>query len=342
MQSSLRVIAGSLLMISGGLMANSAHADVLVLKNGDRITGEVKKIWDGEVSIEPAYADEFDVDLEVVDYIESERDFEVELWDGREATVKLPGANSENEQLISLEDKTGTIALEDILELDEPTKDFDWESHVDFSANVNSGNTVSFSGQLRADSTIETPDHRHRVDLSKFRETNGEGIDEVTTKDQSLLKYNYNWLFRDPWFLAGNVSYERDPIIELDSRLIMSVGLGRDIFNTPRRFLSIQLGAGGQQEDSQEMSESSSVATWALRYQQDVFNGDMEIFHDHSITSAIDGRQNTSIKTSTGLRYEITDLLYANVTLNYNYETDPGVDIKNEDVAFLIGLGAEF
>lgn len=342
MKSSLRVIAAILLMISGGLSANTAHADVLVLKNGDRITGEVKKIWDGEVSIEPAYADEFDVDLEVVDYIESDRDFDVELWDGREATVKLPGANSEKEQLISLDDKTGTIALEDILELDEPAKDFDWESHVDFSANINSGNTVSFSGQLRADSTIEIPDHRHRIDLSKFRESNGEGALEQTTKDQSLAKYNYNWLFRDPWFLAGNLSYERDPIIDLNSRVIMSVGLGRDIFNTPRRFLSIQLGAGGQEEKSGDMAESSTVATWALRYKHDFFNGDMEAFHDHSITSIVDGRENTSIKTSTGLRYEITDLLYANVTLNYNYETDPGVGLKNEDVAFLLGLGAEF
>jgi len=342
MQFSLRVIAGLLLVTSGGLWANTAYADVLVLKNGDRITGTIKQIWDGEVSIEPEYADEFDVDLDVVDYIESDRDFEIELNDGREATVKLSGANSENQQLISLGDETMPIALEDILELDEPTKDFDWESHIDFSANINSGNTDSFSGQLRGDSTIETPDHRHRVDLSKFRETTGAGALKETTKDQTLLKYNYNWLFRDPWFLAANVSQERDPIIELDSRLIASVGLGRDIFNTPRRFLSIELGAGGQKEDVGGVTEDSTVATWALRYQQDVLSGDMEIFHNHTITSNIAGRSNTSFKTSTGLRYEITDLLYANLTLDYNYETHPVDAIQNEDIVFLVGVGAEF
>jgi putative salt-induced outer membrane protein YdiY len=122
----------------------------------------------------------------------------------------------------------------------------------------------------------------------------------------------------------------------------VSAGLGRDIFNTPRRFLSIQLGAGGQQEDVGGVSEDSTVATWSLRYEQDVFSGDMEIFHNHTITSNIGGRTNTSYKTSTGLRYEITDLLYANLTLDYNYETDPIDAIENEDVTFLIGLGAEF
>ena len=342
MQSSLRVIAASLLVISGGFLVNSAHADVLVLKNGDRITGEINRIWDGEVSIEPEYADEFDVDLAIVDHIESDRDFEVELYDGREATVKLSGANDENQQIVKIGDETIAIALEDILELDEPTKDFDWESHVDLSANTNSGNTNTFSGQLRADSTIETPNHRHRVDLSRFRETSGEGALKETTKDQTLLKYNYNWLFKDPWYLSTNVSNERDPILDLDSRLILSAGLGRDIFNTPRRFLSIQLGAGAQSEDAGGMSEDSTVATWGLRYEQGVFNGDMDIFHNHSITHNLDGRTNTSYKTSTGLRYEITDLLYANVTLNYNYETDPLDAIKNEDVTFLLGLGAEF
>ena len=334
----VRAIAGTLLMATGSLLASTVQADVLVLKNGDQITGTIKQIWDGEVSIEPDYADEFDVDLDVVDYIVSDRDFEVELDDGREGTVKLTGASSDNQQQISLGDESGPIALEDILELDEPTKDFDWESHVDFSATINSGNTDSRTTQLRADSMIEIPDHRHLVEVTKaFEET-----DSIVSKDQDLLKYNYNWLFRDPWFLAANVSRETDPIIELEERLIASVGLGRDIFNTPRRLLSIQLGAGGQTEDIGGLSEDSTVATWALRYRQDVFNGDLELFHDHSITSNIGGRTNTSYKTSSGLRFEITDVVYANVTLNYDYETEPGDLAKNEDMTLLIGVGAEF
>jgi hypothetical protein len=33
------------------LFSAAANADVLVLKNGDRITGDVKRIWDAEVTI---------------------------------------------------------------------------------------------------------------------------------------------------------------------------------------------------------------------------------------------------------------------------------------------------
>jgi putative salt-induced outer membrane protein YdiY len=330
--------ATTFVVAAGLIFFQSAAADVLILNNGDRITGTIKQIWDGEVTIEPDYADEFEVDLEVVDHIESERDFELEFEDGTEVVAKFPGVDDESQQLITVDNQPEPISLADILELDEPAKDFDWESHVDFSATINSGNTNSSNSQFRGDSQIEIPDHRHLVEFKKLHEE----IDDTTTKNQSFLKYNYNWLFNDPWFFAANASYETDPIIELDARIIVSAGLGRDIFNTPRRLLSIQLGAGAQSEKYASETDENSVAVWSLRYRQDVFNGDLEIFHDHTITENLAGRDNTSYKTSTGLRYEITDLLYANLTLNYDYETEPVDAAKNEDMALLVGVGAEF
>jgi len=330
---------GNILLAAVGLVAaHSAAGDVLVLKNGDRITGTIKQIWDDEVAIEPEYADEFTVDLEVVEYIESERDFELEFYDGRKVLAKFPGAGDGEQQLMAIDDQQESIALADILELDEPAKDFDWESHIDFSATLNSGNTDSKTTQLRADSEIEIPNHRHYMQFTSSREE----LDSVTTQDRNLLSYNYNWIFNDPWFFAAKASYERDPIIELDSRVIVSGGLGRDIFNTPRRFLSMQLGLGAQSEKIGGVQDENSVVVWSLRYRQDVLSDDLEIFHNHSIVENLEGRDNTSFKTSTGLRYAITDLLYANVTLNYDYETDPVDLATNEDIAFLVGLGAEF
>lgn len=337
MQARTQFIARVLCMTAATMSLNSAVADVLVLKNGDRITGTIKQIWDDEVAIEPEYSDEFNVDLEVVDYIESERDFELEFFDGREVVAKFPGAGDNNQQLISVGEQSEPIALTDILELDEPAKDFDWESHIDFSATVKSGNTDSTSTQLRADTEIEIPDHRHYVVYTSYRDE----LDSVTTQDRNLVKYSYNWLFNDPWFFAANASYERDPIIELDSRVIVSAGLGRDIFNTPSRFLSVQLGVGAQSEKLGGVRDENSVAVWSLRYQQDIIT-DLELFHNHSIVENLAGRDNTSYKTSTGLRYEITDLLYANLTLNYDYETDPVDLAENEDIALLVGVGAEF
>ena len=338
MQNSLRAVAFLLPLAILGLATNSAQADVLVLKNGDRITGTIKAIWDDEVSIEPEYSDEFDVDLEVVEFIESEREFDVELYDGREATVRLTGAGVDKQQMVMLGEEEISIDLNEILELDEPAALRDWESHVDFSATINDGNTNSTTTQFRGDVLFETPDHRHFAEYTQaYEET-----DDLVSKDQDLLKYNYNWKFNDPWFFAANASYERDPIIELDSRVIVSAGIGRDIFNTPRLVLNIQLGAGAQSEDISDQSEDSSVGVWSLRYSQDFMSGDLELFHNHSVTENLSGRDNTSIKTSTGVRFEITDLLYANATFNWDYESDPADLAEKEDVTLLLGVGLEF
>ena len=161
-------------------------------------------------------------------------------------------------------------------------------------------------------------------------------------KEQDLVRYNYNWLFRDPWFFSAGLSLERDPIRELDKRAVLTAGFGRDIWNTPRLTLSLQLGVGAITEDIAGSSEQSSVASWALRYRQDLFSEDLEIYHNNSIVYYIGGRTNTIYKTTTGLRYEITDLLYANLSVDFDYETAPAATASNEDVAVLFGVGVEF
>jgi hypothetical protein len=243
------------------VLAQVARADVLVLKKGDRISGEISRIWDGEITIEPEYSDEFSVDVSAVDHIESTRDFEIELNDGRKVVGQLAGTDADGNQIVNAESQSFSVPLGELFELDEPDAAFDWESNADFSAAVNSGNTNNYNTKLRADTTVKFSDHRHIGEMTFIREDQ----DGVPTQEKDLFKYNYNWLFRDPVFFSTTVSYERDPIIQLTGRVIVSAGMGRDIWNTPRKYLSVQLGAGAQSEESGDLSEESAVATWMLR-----------------------------------------------------------------------------
>jgi len=228
--------------------------------------------------------------------------------------------------------------LAKLFEVDEPEKDFEWESNAELSAALNIGNTDSSNAKLRVDTTVKYPDHRHIGEVTFFREEQSGD----TTQQQGLFKYDYNWFFRDPWFFGARVSFERDPIIELDQRIILSAGIGRDIWSTPRRQLSVQLAAGGQTEEIGLDRTESAVLVWSLRYRQDFLSDDLELYHNHTVTPNISGRTNTSYKTTTGLRYEITDLLYANISVDYDYETRPADVAENEDVALLVGVGLEF
>ena len=335
-RTSLSIILSLSVAIS--LLEQPVYADILILKNGDRITGDIKKIWDAEVTIEPSYTDEFTVDMPAVDHIESDRDFEIELADGTKMLGKLTGSDADGNQLLTIGDESLSVPLGSLFELDEPEEAYEWDSNIDLSASVNRGNTDSSTGRLTAHTTLKLSDHRHIGDLTFSREFQT----GVSTQERDQLVYNYNWIFRDPTFFAYTFSYERDPIIELEQRIIVSAGLGRDLWNKPRKALSVQLGLGRQTESIATIRTESSVLTWSMRYRHDFFGDDLELYHNNSITHNLSGRTNTSYKTTTGLRLDITDLLYANLSLDYDYETDPVDTASNEDIVLLLGGGIEF
>ena len=320
------------------LAASAAQADVLVFKNGDRITGEIKRIWDDEITIETEYSDEFQVDLPAIAAIESEREFEVDFYDGRSVDARLLGVNEDGEQVFQTDDGVIDASLEDMLELTEQEEIYDWDASIEASVAVNRGNTDSSTGKVRAYGMFKHHDHRHIGDLELFRET----LARVPTKDRDLLKYSYNFLYSDRWYFTVDASAERDPITLLDGRFLASAGVGLDIWNTPDRFLSIKLGVGVQSEKIDQVQTEGSVANWGLNYNQDFFSDDMSAFHRQTIVVNLTGRENTSYRTSTGLAYEFNDLLSSSVSLDYNYETNPAESAKNEDLAFLFGLIYEF
>ena len=329
-----------LLLFVGGLSARAANAeDRVYLKNGDRITGEIQEIWDEDVVIEPVYDDDTQISISIdeVAYIESDRDFEVTLNSGREFLAKPAGQTEDGDQIFEVDGSPMLLRLSDLRELDEVEDYFDWESHIDINASLNKGNTDNLSAKFFADTNLKLGDHRHIASLTLYREEeNGD-----STKEQDLLRYDYNWLFDEPWFLATSFSAERDPIKDLDHRLVFGLLLGRDIWDLPKRELSIQLGPGYLTEKTDDGTEDSVAGLWAVRVRQDLLKDDLELYHNHSVNSAFSGNTNTIFKTTTGLRFEITDLLYWTVSLDYNYETDPASDADNEDLSLLLGLGLE-
>jgi len=66
------------------------------------------------------------------------------------------------------------------------------------------------------------------------------------------------------------------------------------------------------------------------------------VYHHHEINSYISGRDNVFAKSSTGLRYEISDLLYLTMSYNADYESDPAPGTEEEDSTWVIGAGFEF
>jgi putative salt-induced outer membrane protein YdiY len=327
------VLAATLLLLPLG-----ALADRLVMKNGDMITGTITQITDTDVVIDPGYTAAFPVSRSEVATLEMAEGLEVTLADADSSPVS--GAISVDEagqQVLMVDGMPRPISLAQIAGAATPDPYFDWGASVDFNSTINNGNTDSRNTLLFGQGNMRFGDHRHAGDLTFRREE----VNGISTVEQDLLNYAYNWLFADPWYMGGSFTYERDPIRELDHRYTAGLLFGRDIFDEENRFLTISLGLGYTDEEIAGVSDSGAVALWNLRYTQTFFDG-ADFFHTQNFTRQLYGEDNTIFKTNTGVRFDIYDGLYASIAFRYDYETEPAPGASKDDSTLAVGLGYTF
>ncbi len=321
-----------------GMPAAPLVAGQLILKNGDRITGNIVKIWDKEIYIEPDYADEFAVDVGAVEYFLSDDEFEIDLGDGKDVDVRFDGVDEAGKQVVLIGDERMTVPLVQIKELDEVEDYRDWSAHVDLNTTVNRGNTDSLNSKITGDYSLKLGDHRHLFEMFFAREEQN----SISIKEQDLYRYSYNWAFSRRWGVGGLASYERDPIRELDRRLTLGPAATLKVWDSAKKTFNIQFPLGYQNESIGGTEQNNILAGWIMRIRYKFGHPDLELYHNNSFAQNIAGRTNTAIKTITGARFEITDLLYVNFEIDFDWESDPAATAVSEDLSMLIGLGFEF
>ena len=163
-----------------------------------------------------------------------------------------------------------------------------------------------------------------------------------TTKKQNLASYEYDWLFRRGWYLGATGQYERDPIRDLNHRFTFGVLLGHDFVDSAHRFLTIKAGAGYTDEDLGNVPTSGLTGLWELGFRQQLGGSKLEFVHDHNLAYQDYGRNNTIIRSTTGLRMDILWDIYATATYRFNYETEPAPGKFSKDATLAFGLGAKF
>lgn len=326
----------TLLFISA---ASLGADDYVIMKNGDRITGEVEKIWNEEVYIEPEYGDTYAIEIEHVAYIHTEDEYEVEFLRGRRTETVLGrlGVGEDGKPVVIVDDGARYYPLREVDNMLEVEDFYDWEVRSDISVNVASGNTNTNSGRFYAMGTLKLGEHRHKLELTR----DGAQADGETTKDQSNVYYEDVWTFRDDWFMRGSLTWTKDPIRDLDSRSQFYVGPGLHFWDDSKRTLNISLGPNFLRESIGGEEDDSVAIQTVFRYEQHFLDDDLVLFQQTDWQRVVSGRENKILNTSTGLRWELPRDVYVNLQVDFDYESNPADGRQKEDVTYLVGVGIE-
>jgi putative salt-induced outer membrane protein len=285
------------------LLPGAAIADQLLMKNGDIITGNVTRIVDDAVYIDPSYADEYAVDLAEVVSIETEDLFEVELQDGRTMEAQFAGA-TEGEQNLVVDEKPMSVGISELAAavdpLDVPVV-VPWEGTGEFGFVNTTGNTETVAMNFKLNFIRTGKNWRHRFSGTALN-TSEDGIQDnerYTAEVQSDRKLGEkSWLF-------GAFRWDSDKFGAYDPQLSITAGYGYRLMQSEKHELKGEIGAGYRSLTETVSNDSSSetivrilIADW------------WQIFESTRWTNRLlieTGSSNTFSQFNSGLAVSMTD-----------------------------------
>ena len=325
----LALFQGVALSASALLAAN----DILVLKNGDRITGEVKKLERGVVHIDAEYGDNiFIIDWEEVERIESQSHFVVETSKGDRTSGSIR-MDPDSTSRILVEEQGEQLALEqDEVVGMKPVDEGFWGR---FGASVDFGLSVTKADETRqlnsrASASYLSENWSSEVRVNALRNVRK----EADTTKRTELSANYRRALThlsERWYGLGFGTFLQSNELQLDLRSTVGGGVGSFIARSNRWLLSVMGGAAWTNENFEDLVEDPTQAKadqnsgegfgaveWSLF---DI--GDLEIQTTLAVFPSFTQAGRVRMNFDTDFKWDLPKDLYISVGFTDNYDSSP-------------------
>lgn len=316
--------------------------DVVNLQNGDRITGEVKKLEQGKLRLKTSSLDTVYVEWGKISQLASVYAFEFEDRSGQRHFGRVVAYSSGTITILDDTEGTGaTLQLADIVEITPLDESF-WtrlDGRFGVGFNYTKGSDVAqfySSGQL----AYRTRRLRNQLDFSTTVTKDSDGVS--TTRDTlslDLLRY------RGRWFGWSSASLEKNEALGLALRSQVAAGGGRSLITTGHSLLDVSLGLALSEEDSVGSSSSSGVVEGLLKAYYSLFkfgerevDSDLELLFYPGITES--GRYRTQLNAE--VRREIAKNLYLELSGYFSHDNEPPSGDEKSDFGVVTSLGWSF
>jgi hypothetical protein len=231
-------------------VAAQENTDVIVMKNGDRFTCEVKGLSGGILSVKLHYVDgTIGVQWSEVAHLESNRLFLIKTESGEVYTGKISTTGASNDPPIEIEiaetpGKEVEIAQRKVIKLTQTSEGF-WHR---FDGAINTGLLYSKgneSVQYNLSSQVAYTRERWASQVnfnSSLASSNGSNLATRNQTDVStsrLLRWNN-------WFYAGTASFLQSSVQDIYLQSTLAGGIGYFLKNTNRASISVVGGVGWQ------------------------------------------------------------------------------------------------
>lgn len=213
--------------------------DVLKMENGDRLTGEVKRVTGRRVFLKTAYAGTLQIDWLKLEGFSSDRRFEVEVERGRKYLGKLVLAEGKltvatAKETVSLE-KDRVVGLAPKAEKEGGSLWREVEGTLDLGYNLTRGNSRLDQSSFLAQGLYDQGHYKILGDASSIFGRQ----DDADPASRQTAGVRFDWFVNPRVFRFALGTFEHNDRQRLNFRTVLGGGLGRTLLKTKRNELAL-------------------------------------------------------------------------------------------------------
>ena len=350
-------LAAILLVLYLPYDARAAKTDIVVLINGDSVTGEIKSLDFGELRYSTDSMGTVSIEWEEIVSLKSEQSLQVELASGTRYFGGLIAAGADGTVGVGRGENIQELNLSQIVRITPiETDDKIWqrfEGSVKFGFNSDKASSVTV-GNLSAN--VRYRARTYLLGLEAISSiTDQPGAD--TTQNQNLT-LNYQRFRKSRWFTDWFTGVERNDEQGVDKRLSVGGGLGKYLVQSNKNQLSLLVGLVATQttlddivpetpiEDPEapppDTDTTDAEAKFSVKYLHRSLDPSSDMTFTTDIFPLLEDFSSFRSNSNLTLRRELIEDLFLDLSFYYTYLSDPAEGAEKDDYGVVTSIGYSF
>lgn len=342
------LLAVLLLLMLAGPAWGKHKDDVVVMKNGDRMTGEIRRLENGLLHFKSSYMNSSVLlDWNEVATLQSKDSFIVKLATGTRLTTPIERFTDQasGQDKISLEalskgtvvPATQVIAIQQVEE--SVWKQF--QGNVDLGVSYTSGTDVT-SLSVGAQATYQADKNVFSAATSAQFSSQKDAVDTL----RLTLDLQQQRFFTNRWFGVALFDYLRSDQQDLNSRTTYGLGIGKEVVSTQNNNWQVYSGFDYSRESyfasaGTDSAKNSWEGLLGMKYTTFRFET-LDVSWDATVYPSITDSPRVRFVTNGDLKIELVKDLYWSFRVYENYDTSPPADAAKSDFGVTSSLGYKF
>ena len=322
--------------------------DIVVLINGNAVTGEIKSLDFGVLRYSTDSMGTVNIDWEDIVNVTTQQNLQIEVTDGQRYYGHLTAPEERHTIRLKTLSAVYDFQMAEVVRITPIETDDSFWQRLDGSFSF--GLQTTKSTEITTSSVSGDVSYRAREYLLGLRLTSNitdqpsDGDPGSGTSARQTLQFNYQRFKKNRWFTDWFTSWEKNDELGIESRLSIGGALGRYLVQTNKNQFSLTLGVQAAREKFVGDDEETTTPEGRLeiRYLRRKLIPETSITFTSKVYPSLKDLSSYRAEVDLSLRREFFEDLFFDLTVGYSYLSEPPTDAASADYVVTTSLGYSF